>query len=239
MKKLIYTAWMVALLTTANSIVLCSNIETLLPARMSYSISSLEAVWKSCPRLSACRMATYSRGCWTASRNYIAIFSKILQPTCSLLTEIDIGSNIAIQNPCSKLWDIYGVITAILPKRRYYIRTSCNRCFLRRCVPLSIPMHMTRDRNADLTTQDLSAEQTTQELCRSVRTRQPPNRLIKDPTWHQYFLLCIILCSSNNAWFLIIVNICDLFLYISSSKILGGRCKIMIQYSNFCTVCVT
>ena len=41
---------------------------------------------------------------------------------------------------------------------------------------------MTRDHNADQTTQDLLAEQTTQELHHSVKTRQPPNCLIEDPT---------------------------------------------------------
>jgi len=66
------------------------------------------------------------------------------------LPDIGIGSNVAIQNPRTKLWDIYGVITGISPKRRYYIRTSSgrvlvrNRRFLRKRVPLSIPTHDTR-----------------------------------------------------------------------------------------------
>ena len=61
------------------------------------------------------------------------------------LTEIEIGSNVAIQNPHTKLWDIYGTIIDVTPNRRYYIKTSSgrvlvrNRRFLRRRVPLSIP----------------------------------------------------------------------------------------------------
>ncbi len=49
-----------------------------------------------------------------------------------------IGSHVAIQNPTSKMWDIYGTITAIGPHRRYFIKTQSgrvlvrNRCFLRR-----------------------------------------------------------------------------------------------------------
>jgi len=35
-----------------------------------------------------------------------------------------IQSNVNIQNTRTKLWDIYGVITAISPKQRYCIKTS-------------------------------------------------------------------------------------------------------------------
>jgi len=56
---------------------------------------------------------------------------------------------VAIHNPRTKLWDIYGVITAISPNRKYYIKTSSgrvlvrNRRFLRKRVPLSIPTRAT------------------------------------------------------------------------------------------------
>ena len=43
------------------------------------------------------------------------------------LTEIEIGSNVAIQNPHTKLWDIYGTIIDVTPNRRYYIKTSSGR----------------------------------------------------------------------------------------------------------------
>ena len=47
------------------------------------------------------------------------------------LTEIEIGSNVAIQNPCTKLWDTYGSIIDISPNRRYYIKTSSGRVLVR------------------------------------------------------------------------------------------------------------
>ena len=98
------------------------------------------------------------------------------------LTEIEIGSNVAVQNPRIKLWDIYGIITAISPNRKYYIKTSSgrvlvrNRRFIRRRVHLSMP--------TCITVPDSPAAQATQELRRSTRIRQPPNRLIEDPTWN-------------------------------------------------------
>jgi len=59
------------------------------------------------------------------------------------LPEIHVGSHIAVQNPQSRLWDVYGIVTEIGPHRRYktiggrvLVR---NRCFLRRHVPTSIP----------------------------------------------------------------------------------------------------
>ena len=96
------------------------------------------------------------------------------------LTEIEIGSNVAVQNPRTKLWDIYGIITAISPNRKYYIKTSSSRVlvrnhhFIRRRVPLTMPTCTTLP--------DSPAAQVTQELCRSTRIKQPPNRLIEDPT---------------------------------------------------------
>lgn len=59
------------------------------------------------------------------------------------LPEIHIGSNVAVQNHHSKLWDVYGVVVDIGPHRRYFVKTANgrilvrNRRFLRRRVPLS------------------------------------------------------------------------------------------------------
>ena len=59
------------------------------------------------------------------------------------LPDINIGSNVAIQNPITKRWDIYGVVTEIGPYSCYHIKTASghvlvrNRHFLRRCVPIS------------------------------------------------------------------------------------------------------
>ena len=43
------------------------------------------------------------------------------------LREITIGSNMVIQNPNTKLWEIYGIVTDIGPHCRYYVKTH-GRC---------------------------------------------------------------------------------------------------------------
>ena len=61
------------------------------------------------------------------------------------LPEIGVGSNVAIQNTVTKLGDIYGIITAIGPHRRYFVKTASgrvlvrNRRYLRRHVPFASP----------------------------------------------------------------------------------------------------
>ena len=61
------------------------------------------------------------------------------------LPEIHVGSNVAIQNTVTKLWDIYGTVTAIGPHRRYHIKTASgrvltrNRRYLRRRIALAPP----------------------------------------------------------------------------------------------------
>ena len=100
------------------------------------------------------------------------------------LADIDIGSNVAIQNPHTKLWDIYGIVTDISPNRRYYVKTLSGRVlvqnhrFLRRRVPLSIPSHL------DYTQLDTTSTHTATSPRRSTRLRQLPKRLIEDPTWN-------------------------------------------------------
>ncbi len=60
------------------------------------------------------------------------------------LSELHVGNHVAIQNPISKLSDIYGVITAVGPYRRYFVKTQNgrvmirNRRFLRKRMPTSI-----------------------------------------------------------------------------------------------------
>ena len=100
------------------------------------------------------------------------------------LPDIHIGSNVAIQNSKSKLWDIYGIVTDISPHRKYYVKTSSgrvlvrNRRFLRRRIPLSIPTSHQQPNPAATSHQDPST------LRHSNRTKQPTNRLIEDPNWH-------------------------------------------------------
>ena len=60
------------------------------------------------------------------------------------LPDIKLGSHVAIQNPRSKLWDIYGVVTALASHRRYIVKATSgrvfvrNRRFLRKLIPVSI-----------------------------------------------------------------------------------------------------
>ena len=60
------------------------------------------------------------------------------------LPDLHVGSHVAIQNTSSKLWDIYGIITAIAPHRRYFVRTQSgnilvrNRRFLRKRIATSV-----------------------------------------------------------------------------------------------------
>ena len=78
------------------------------------------------------------------------------------LSDIKVGSHVAVQNPQTKAWDIYGIVTEISPERCYYIKTRggkvfvCNHHFLRCRIPTSIPDH------------------TTQSGCSQPLTPQPP-----------------------------------------------------------------
>lgn len=75
------------------------------------------------------------------------------------LPELRVGSNVVLQNSCSKLWDIYGIVVDVGPYRRYHVKTPSgrilvrNRRFLRRRFPASpayvsnpgvTPSHSTR-----------------------------------------------------------------------------------------------
>ena len=91
---------------------------------------------------------------------------------------ITVGSNVAIQNPRTKLWDTYGVVRDIGPQRQYHIRTkegrmlTRNRRFIRRRTPASVPLG-----------KSTAAQSGIDVPRRSGRSRRPPNRLIEDPTW--------------------------------------------------------
>ena len=101
------------------------------------------------------------------------------------LPEIQVGTNVALQNPTTKLWDIYGIVVGIGPHRRYYVKTTSgrvltrNRRFLRRRVPMtpveSTPSGLANPRPAN-TPQDLLIPPRRSHR----RRRRRPNRLIED-----------------------------------------------------------
>ena len=98
----------------------------------------------------------------------------------TVLPDINIGSHVAIQNPKSKLWDIYGIVTAMASHRRYLVKTQNgrvfvrNRRFLRKRVPVSVGAP------GDYEMQDPLV---IAPLRRSTREKQTPQRLSQDSTW--------------------------------------------------------
>ena len=52
------------------------------------------------------------------------------------LPDIRVGSNMAIQNSVTKLWDIYGVVTAVGPHRQYFIKIASGCILVRNCQSL-------------------------------------------------------------------------------------------------------
>ena len=101
------------------------------------------------------------------------------------LPDLHVGSHVAIQNTSSKLWDIYGIITAIAPHRRYFVRTQSgnilvrNRRFLRKRIATSV--HAPGP--IDIVSQD-TVPDTLPAPQRPARQRRPPERLIEDEHWN-------------------------------------------------------
>ena len=62
------------------------------------------------------------------------------------LPDIKLGANVALQNPRTKLWEIYGRVVNISLYRRYSVKTQsghilvCNRRFLRHRTPALQPL---------------------------------------------------------------------------------------------------
>ena len=102
------------------------------------------------------------------------------------LSALQVGNHVAIQNPITKMWNIYGVITAIGLFRRYFVKTKggCvlvrNRRFLRKRSPLSIaaPTGVHYSHIPTPATSDTATEQR-----RSTRVKTAPSRLSNDPKW--------------------------------------------------------
>ena len=103
------------------------------------------------------------------------------------LPDIQVGPQVAVQNPQSKPWDIYGIVMDISPHRRYYIKTSSgrvlvrNRQFLCHRIPASIPASY---QHAGLPPTVTPIQDPKPTMRRSTRTRQPTKRLIEDPNWN-------------------------------------------------------
>ena len=111
--------------------------------------------------------------------------------TAQSLPQIHIRSNVAVQNPKTKLWDTYGRVTMIGPHRQYHVITIKgqvlvrNRRFLRRRTPTSMPEGIPSI--PPTTGQAVTSQPSTAELQparKSSRTRKLTQRLLEDPTWN-------------------------------------------------------
>ena len=71
------------------------------------------------------------------------------------LPDIKVGSHVAIQNPRLKLWDIYGVVTALASHRRYIVKATSGRVF----VVFSVSESQYRLEHENNTTQHKSPKQ--------------------------------------------------------------------------------
>ena len=112
-----------------------------------------------------------------------------------LLTDIEVGSSVALQNQQSKHWDIYGKVVAIGPYRRYHIRTQSGRVLVRNrrflqhrspasCVPpTSTQQLLPASQSATHSPSQDTVTQPSQPPPRSQRPHRAPARLIEDPNW--------------------------------------------------------
>ena len=97
------------------------------------------------------------------------------------LSDIKIGSHVAIQNSQTKVWDIYGIAIEVSPERRYYIKTKGGRVLVRNCrclccrIPTFIPNHTTQSGCSQLPTSQPPPPR--QSSC----DKKPTRRLTEDP----------------------------------------------------------
>ena len=111
--------------------------------------------------------------------------------TACSLPEIQMGSNVAVQNPRTKLWDTYGVVTSMGPYHQYYVKTGKgnvlvrNRCFLWCRAPVSV---LEGDLSASQPPGSQATNPPTTGLLtpprKSDRIRKLTQWLIEDPSWN-------------------------------------------------------
>lgn len=107
------------------------------------------------------------------------------------LPDIHIGSNVALQNQQTKLWDIYGRVVTIGPHHRYHVKTKGgrilvhNRRFLRHRVPASLQSRTPSPQATNTPPPPTSAppQEHPTATRHPQRPHKPPARLIEDPSW--------------------------------------------------------
>ena len=118
------------------------------------------------------------------------------------LLEIHVGSQVALQDPRTRLWNTYGVVIRMGQHRQYIVKTESglvltrNRRFLQRQVPLPAQPQSTQPIDEPLlhanVPQQWPSDEAHQSLGaispiqprRSNRPRKPTIRLIEDPYWN-------------------------------------------------------
>jgi len=101
------------------------------------------------------------------------------------LPEIKVGTNVAVQDHRTKLWDTYGIVTAIGPQRKYHVKIQMgntlvrNKRFVCRRVADSVPYFRIQE---PLKTAESGPENIPQPR-QSMRAKKSTQRLIEDPAW--------------------------------------------------------
>jgi len=118
------------------------------------------------------------------------------------LPDIHVGSSVAIQHTQTKLWETYGTVIAVSPRRKYYVKTQSgrvfvrNRHFLKKHTPLSIPVNLnqppspaespsTEEHSNQSSEAPVESPKLLPEVPRhSTHIKHLTKRLIEDPTWN-------------------------------------------------------
>ena len=110
------------------------------------------------------------------------------------LQGIQVRSTVALQDPRTKLWDIYGTVVNVSSHRRYSVKTRAGLVFIRnrrfqQCrSPASTithgggGLHLTQNSSQGAPVQHPQIVPP-QEPRRSELTSRPPQRLTEDPQW--------------------------------------------------------
>ena len=102
------------------------------------------------------------------------------------LPDLLVGSNVAIHNTRTKLWDIYGIVTHVTPHICYYVKTPSGRILIRNhyflhCrIPTTIPLSTQHQ----LTSQQSPTPEQQPVPRQLTRSRHSPRRLVEGHNWN-------------------------------------------------------
>ena len=109
--------------------------------------------------------------------------------SAATLPDLRVGTQVAIQNPSTKLWDRYGVIVQLGSYHRYFVHLPSgriltrNRRFIRRRFGFSVHVPVTPASGSPTGNTPSPTEPASSPVApaprRSVRSRRKPDRLIE------------------------------------------------------------